>query len=55
METEEPSDQLPEEGAESYTPEDDDKPSGSGDTSAGGSDKGDDDAGTATGNPANAG
>jgi hypothetical protein len=57
METPEESDQLPEEGAEEYTPDDE------GDRSsrdpakknAGGADKGDSDPDQATGNPANAG
>ncbi len=53
METEESSDQLPEEGADSYTPDDDGKPSGSGDSNAGGADKGDESSESATGNPAN--
>ena len=56
METEESSDQLPEEGAESYTPDNDSTgSSGTGGGNAGGSDKGDEDAGDATGNPSNAG
>ena len=55
METEEPSDQLPEEGADSYTPDDDNEPAGSGDSNAGGADKGDENSDSATGNPANAG
>ena len=57
MEQEE-SDQLPEEGAESYTPDDDGDGGGSrGDATknAGGDDSGDSDAGDATGNPDNAG
>ena len=52
MGTEE-SDQLPEEGAEEYTPDDDGpdaKPE-----NAGGADRPDEDADQATGNPANAG
>ena len=54
METEEPSDQLPEEGADSYTPDDDSSGSaGSGDSNAGGADKGDESSESATGNPAN--
>ena len=55
METEEPSDQLPEEGADSYTPDDDGAPAGAGDQNAGGADKGDSDSDQATGNPPNAG
>ena len=54
METEEPSDQLPEEGADSYTPDDDNTPAGAGDESAGGADKGDESSESATGNPSNA-
>jgi hypothetical protein len=60
MEHEE-SDQLPEEGAESYTPDDDGDGGGSrsdATKNAGGDDGGDggdSDAGDATGNPANAG
>ena len=53
METEEPSDQLPEEGADSYTPDDDGESSSSGDSNAGGADKGDESSESATGNPAN--
>ena len=56
METEEPSDQLPEEGADSYTPDKDTSSSqDSGDSNAGGDGSGDEDAGSATGNPSNAG
>ena len=53
MDTEEPSDQLPEEGADSYTEDDDSAPSGSKDSNAGGADKGDESSESATGNPAN--
>jgi hypothetical protein len=52
MGTEE-SDQLPEEGSDQYTPDDDgpdSKPE-----NAGGADKGDEDSDKATGNPGNAG
>ena len=55
METEEASDQLPEEGAESYTPDDDKGGASGSGGNAGGADKGDTDAGDATGNPATAG
>lgn len=56
MDTEEESDQLPEEGADSYTPDDDSGAErGSAQSNPGGADKGDEDADDATGNPANAG
>ena len=56
METEEASDQLPEEGADSYTPDNDsdNTSSSSGGTNAGGADKGDESSESATGNPSNA-
>jgi hypothetical protein len=60
MKGEDESDQLPESGPDSQTPDDDE--SGPGNKarkeaveSSGGDDDGDSDAGTATGNPANAG
>lgn len=58
MDTEEESDQLPEEGAESYTPEDSGDPDHTRDEATenpGGADKGDEAPGDATGNPSNAG
>jgi hypothetical protein len=57
METPEESDQLPEEGAEDYTPDDKgDGPSrDAAKESPGGADEGDSDPDQATGNPANAG
>lgn len=55
MTPEEESDQLPEEGPGGQAPDDDGDSSSQGSENAGGSDKGDEDASDATGNPANAG